>query len=103
MSVSSLTSAPPAAPTTTNTASAATLTSNDFLKLLTTQLTNQNPLDPTDPNQFTTEMVQYGSLSQQIDMNTSLSSISDNLSSLLTQVSILASGGTVDAPASGAA
>jgi len=103
MSVSSLTSAPPTTPTTTNTASAATLTSNDFLKLLTTQLTNQNPLDPTDPNQFTTEMVQYGSLSQQIDMNTSLSSISDNLSSLLTQVSILASGGTVDAPASGAA
>lgn len=67
------------------------LTSNQFLSLLTTQLQAQDPLNPTDPNQFTTEMVQYASLSQQIDTNTSLTSINTTLSSLLTQVSLLTS------------
>jgi flagellar basal-body rod modification protein FlgD len=67
------------------------LTSNQFLTLLTTQLQTQNPLDPTDPNQFTTEMVQYASLSQQIDSNAKLDTLSTNLSGLLTQVSLLAS------------
>ena len=70
----------------------ATLTSNQFLTLLTTQLTNQNPLDPTDPNQFTQEMVQYGQLSQQIDTNQTLTSIQSNIASLLTQVQLLAGG-----------
>ena len=30
-----------------------------FLKLLTTQLQNQNPLDPLDTNQFTQQLVQF--------------------------------------------
>lgn len=67
------------------------LTSNQFLTLLTTQLQAQNPLDPTDPNQFTTEMVQYASLSQQIDTNAKLDTLSTNLADLLTKVSQLAS------------
>src|ERR1700757_2229387 len=67
------------------------LTSNQFLSLLTTQLQSQNPLNPTDPNQFTSEMVQYASLSQQIDTNTSLTSMNSTLSSILTQVSLLTS------------
>ncbi len=69
----------------TSPTAAAQLTSNQFLSLLTTQLQNQDPLNPTDPNQFTQEMVQYGALSQQIDTNATLSQI-------LTQVSLLASG-----------
>jgi flagellar basal-body rod modification protein FlgD len=67
------------------------LTSNQFLSLLTTQLQNQNPLNPTDPNQFTSEMVQYGALSQQIDTNAKLDTLSSTMSSILTQVSLLAS------------
>jgi flagellar basal-body rod modification protein FlgD len=67
------------------------LTSNQFLSLLTTQLQNQNPLNPTDPDKFTSEMVQYASLSQQIDTNTSLTSMNTALSSILTQVSLLTS------------
>ena len=67
------------------------LTSNQFLSLLTTQLQNQNPLNPTDPDKFTSEMVQYASLSQQIDTNSSLTSMNTTLSSILTQVSLLTS------------
>jgi flagellar basal-body rod modification protein FlgD len=82
--------APPPSPTPAA-PSSASLTSNDFLSLLTTQLQNQNPLDPTDPNQFTQEMVQYGGLSQQIDTNAKLDSLGTTMSSILTQVSLLAS------------
>jgi len=77
--------------TTVATTTNANLTSNQFLSLLTTQLQNQNPLDPTDPNQFTSQLVQYGALSQQIDTNAKLDTLSTTMSSILTQVSLLAS------------
>lgn len=40
-----------------------------FLTLLTTQLRNQNPLDPLDTNQFTSQMVQFTSVEQQLQTN----------------------------------
>jgi len=40
-----------------------------FLSLLTTQLKNQNPLDPLDTNQFTQQMVQFTSVEQQLKTN----------------------------------
>lgn len=40
-----------------------------FLNLLTTQLRNQNPLDPLDTNQFTSQMVQFTSVEQQLKTN----------------------------------
>src|SRR5919198_1126400 len=46
-----------------------------FLQLLTTQLKNQNPLDPLDTNQFTQQLVQFAQVEQQINMNTSLSTL----------------------------
>ena len=46
-----------------------------FLKLLTTQLKNQNPLDPLDTNQFTQQLVQFASVEQQINMNTQLTTL----------------------------
>jgi flagellar basal-body rod modification protein FlgD len=46
-----------------------------FLQLLTTQLQNQNPLDPLDTNQFTQQLVEFASVEQQIDMNTNLQSL----------------------------
>ena len=48
---------------------------NTFLQLLTTQLQNQNPLDPLDTNQFTQQLVEFASVEQQIDMNTNLQSL----------------------------
>jgi flagellar basal-body rod modification protein FlgD len=48
---------------------------NTFLQLLTTQLKNQNPLDPLDTNQFTQQLVQFSSVEQQINMNTNLTTL----------------------------
>ena len=42
---------------------------NTFLQLLTTQLKNQNPLDPLDTNQFTQQLVQFAEVEQQIKSN----------------------------------
>lgn len=40
-----------------------------FLTLLTTQLKNQNPLDPLDTNAFTQQLVQFTSVEQQLKTN----------------------------------
>lgn len=49
-------------------------TDNMFLKLLTTQLQNQSPLDPVDPNQFAGQLVQFNMLDQLIQINQTLKS-----------------------------
>jgi flagellar basal-body rod modification protein FlgD len=46
-----------------------------FLTLLTTQLKNQNPLDPLDTNQFTQQLVQFASVEQQLKTNDELTSL----------------------------
>ena len=48
---------------------------NTFLKLLTTQLQNQDPLSPLDTNQFTQQLVEFASVEQQINMNTNLQTL----------------------------
>ncbi len=55
----------------------ATLASNftTFLQLLTTQLKNQNPLDPLDTNQFTQQLVQFAQVEQQLKSNDQLSTL----------------------------
>ncbi|CAH2600384.1 Flagellar basal-body rod modification protein FlgD [Rhodovastum atsumiense] len=47
----------------------------NFLKLLMTQLQNQDPTDPLDTNQFTNQLVQYASVEQQINANTNLTQL----------------------------
>jgi flagellar basal-body rod modification protein FlgD len=46
-----------------------------FLTLLTTQLQNQNPLDPLDTNQFTQQLVQFAGIEQQMKGNDALASL----------------------------
>jgi flagellar basal-body rod modification protein FlgD len=46
-----------------------------FLTLLTTQLQNQNPLDPLDTNQFTQQLVQFAGIEQQLKSNEQLKSL----------------------------
>lgn len=46
-----------------------------FLTLLTTQLQNQNPLDPLDTNQFTQQLVEFAGVQQQLNTNSSLSTL----------------------------
>jgi len=46
-----------------------------FLTLLTTQLKNQNPLDPLDTNQFTQQLVQFAQIEQQMKQNDHLATL----------------------------
>jgi flagellar basal-body rod modification protein FlgD len=80
------TTAPPVTATSTATSassssggalSGATLANNfqTFLTLLTTQLQNQNPLDPLDTNQFTQQLVQFASVEQQLRQNDQLATL----------------------------
>lgn len=49
-----------------------TLGKDDFLKLLVTQLQNQDPLNPSDPTEFTAQLAQFSSLEQLFSVNASL-------------------------------
>lgn len=52
---------------------------NTFLKILVTQLQNQDPTSPLDPNQFTEQLVQFASVEQSIKQNTNLEKILGSL------------------------
>lgn len=45
---------------------------DNFLMLLVTQLENQDPLEPMDTNEFTSQIVQFASVEQEIATNTNL-------------------------------
>lgn len=68
-----LASSATASPTSTNPGIAANFT--QFLQLLTTQLRNQNPLDPLDTNQFTQQLVQFAGVEQQLRSNDQLQTL----------------------------
>ncbi len=80
-----MTSVPPTptatAPASTSTSAApsplASLSSNfgDFLNLLMTRLQNQDPTSPMDANSFTSELVEFSSVEQQINTNSSLTQL----------------------------
>ena len=46
-----------------------------FLSMLMTQLKNQDPTSPMDANKFTSELVQFSGVEQQINTNTSLTQL----------------------------
>ena len=48
---------------------------DNFLSMLMTQLQNQDPTSPMDANQFTSELVQFSSVEQQINTNSSLTQL----------------------------
>jgi flagellar basal-body rod modification protein FlgD len=65
-------------PATTPTKSSTTGLGSDFqtfLKLLTTQLKNQNPLSPLDTNQFTQQLVSFSQVEQAINANDKLANL----------------------------
>lgn len=55
------------------------LTQDDFLKLLTVQLQNQDPLKPMEDAQFMGQMAQFASLEQTRELNTTVSTLSTSL------------------------
>jgi len=52
--------------------SSSTISSNDFLTLLVTEMKNQDPTNATDPNQYINQLVSVNSLQQLIQMNQTL-------------------------------
>src|ERR1700678_3767743 len=55
-----------------------TLTQNDFLQLLVSQMENQDPLQPQSDTQMAAQMAQFTSLSQTSAMSSSLSMMQAN-------------------------
>lgn len=53
--------------------SSATISANDFLTLLVTEMQNQDPTADTDPNEYINQLVQVNSLEQLISINQNLS------------------------------
>ena len=67
------------ASTSTSSATNGVLGQDDFLKLLVSQLQNQDPMNPMDGTQFASQLAQFTSVEQLANINTSLqSSISAN-------------------------
>ena len=75
--VSGTTPLPASATSSSASGTSGTLAGNfqTFLTLLTTQLQNQNPLDPLDTNQFTQQLVQFAGVEQQLKSNDQLSTL----------------------------
>lgn len=61
----------------------ANLGMGDFLKLMTTQLKNQDPTQPTDNTQMVAQMAQFSSLSGINDMSATLKAIAAKLDAVL--------------------
>lgn len=75
---------------TSSTSSSSDLDTSDFLQLLVEEIQNQNPLDPTDTSEFMGQMMSYASYSQQTEMNSTLLSIQESLTSLTDSLSAAA-------------
>jgi flagellar basal-body rod modification protein FlgD len=78
------------------------LTMNDFLTLMTAQLKNQDPLNPTDSNQFLSQLSELSTVEGISQLNTSMTTLSDSMvsSQALTSAALVGQG--ILAPASSA-
>src|SRR3984885_5362718 len=86
----------------TATAGVGGLTMSDFLTLMTAQLQNQDPLNPTDSNQFLSQISELSTVEGISQLNTSMSTLSDSMlsSQALTSAALVGQG--VLAPATSA-
>jgi flagellar basal-body rod modification protein FlgD len=101
MSILGLTTPTLTTSTSTSTTDSASLTSNYnmFLTLLVTQMQNQDPMNPTDTSTFTSQLVQYSSVEQQIKTNANLADLkalltTQNATSLVNYIGTTVSAGS---------
>lgn len=59
--------------TSSSSSDSTTISANDFLTLLVTEMQNQDPTADTDPNEYINQLVQVNSLEQLISINQNLS------------------------------
>jgi flagellar basal-body rod modification protein FlgD len=70
---------------------------DDFLKLLVTQLQNQDPMNPMDDMNFIGQMAQFSSLEQMLNVSNHVEAIKEGLNSNATTQAMLYLGTTVTA------
>src|SRR5579862_5497455 len=70
------------------------LTMSDFLQLMTAQLQNQDPLNPTDSNQFLSQLSELSTVEGISQLNVSMNSLSDSMlsSQALTSAGLVGQG-----------
>jgi flagellar basal-body rod modification protein FlgD len=79
----------PTTPSTSSTSTTAAASSNtnvtkdEFLQLLVAQIQNQDPLNPADGTQFLTQLAQFQTLEQSMNMGTDITAIRSDLDSLV--------------------
>jgi flagellar basal-body rod modification protein FlgD len=96
--IGAATTATPTTPATSGTSASSSaiggLTMNDFLTLMTAQLKNQDPLNPTDSNQFLSQLSQLSTVEGISQLNDSVTQLSNSTlsSQALTSASLVGHG-----------
>jgi flagellar basal-body rod modification protein FlgD len=80
----------------------ATITANDFLTLLVTELQHQDPTSDTDPNAYVNQLVEVNSLQQLISINTGIGTLDSSVTSTTTSTSTSGATGSAVASLNGA-
>jgi len=79
----------------------ASISANDFLTLLVTEMQNQDPTADTDPNEYINQLVQVNSLEQLISINQTLTSDSAGAAANGSASSSYAAGHSLEITAAG--
>jgi flagellar basal-body rod modification protein FlgD len=81
-------------------AGSVSITANDFLTILVTELQNQDPTSDQDPNEYVNQLVQINSLEQLIQINTGVGSLGTGVADLSTSLDNFASSIGASSPSS---
>ncbi|WP_409561316.1 flagellar hook assembly protein FlgD [Hyphomicrobium sp. B1] len=80
--------------TSSSSQSSTTLDYNDFLQLMVAQLQNQDPLNPTDTNEFMSQIAEFSNVEQSINANSKLDQllVNSNISQASTMIGLVITG-----------